>query len=120
MVYTLKQYFVNKFYIGFLVRESANLALLPLKSPLYVGSVRLNLLIMKKQVDKTGIFQPPFPTVENQSSSIIVQNTLNTPEKVDNRLIAANSTNTPIQPNAGETLYLNYWKQCPNLRNNFE
>ena len=74
----------------------------------------------QKPANQTGIFQPQLPTVENQSSSIIVQNTLNTPEKVDNRLIAANSTNTPIQPNAGETLYLNYWKQCPNLRNNFE
>ena len=59
---------------------------------------------MKKQVDKTGIFQPPFPTVENQLSSILVENTLDTPEKVDNRLIAANSTNTPIQPNAGEII----------------
>ena len=54
--------------------------------------------------NQTGIFQPQLPTVKDQSSSIIVQNTLNTLEKVDNRLIAANSTNTPIQPNAGEII----------------
>ena len=58
----------------------------------------------QKPANQTGIFQPQFLTVKNQSSSIIVQNTLNTPEKVDNRLIAANSTNTPIQPNAGEII----------------
>ena len=58
----------------------------------------------QKPANQTGIFQPQLPTVENQSSSIIVQNTLNTPEKVDNRLIAADSTNTPIQPNAGEII----------------
>ena len=58
----------------------------------------------QKPANQTGIFQPQLPTVENQSSSIIVQNTLNTPEKVDNLLIAANSTNTPIQPNAGEII----------------
>ncbi|QJB44285.1 hypothetical protein [Dolichospermum flos-aquae] len=59
---------------------------------------------MKKQVDKTGIFQPPFPTVENQSSSILVENTLNKPGEGENLLIAANSTNTSIQPNAGEII----------------
>ncbi len=55
-------------------------------------------------MQETGIFQPQVPTVENQSSSIFVQNTLNTPKKVDNRLIAANFTNTSIQPNAGEII----------------
>ncbi|MBO1046396.1 MAG: hypothetical protein HEQ10_00930 [Dolichospermum sp. DEX182a] len=58
----------------------------------------------QKPANQTGIFQPQLPTVKDQSSSIIVQNTLNTLEKVDNRLIAANSTNTPIQPNAGEII----------------
>jgi hypothetical protein len=58
----------------------------------------------QKPANQTGIFQPQLPNVKDQSSSIIVQNTLNTPEKVDNRLIAANSTNTPIQPNAGEII----------------
>jgi hypothetical protein len=58
----------------------------------------------QKPANQTGIFQPQLPTVKDQSSSIIIQNTLNTLEKVDNRLIAANSTNTPIQPNAGEII----------------
>ncbi|KHG40699.1 MULTISPECIES: hypothetical protein [Aphanizomenonaceae] len=58
----------------------------------------------QKPANQTGIFQPQLPNVKDQSSSIIVQNTLNTPQKVDNRLIAANSTNTPIQPNAGEII----------------
>ncbi|MTJ52947.1 hypothetical protein FJR38_09955 [Anabaena sp. UHCC 0253] len=60
--------------------------------------------MIQKPTNKTGIFQPQFPTVKDQSSSIIVQNRLDTPEKVENRLIAANSTNTPIQPNAGELI----------------
>ena len=52
----------------------------------------------QKPANQTGIFQPQLPNVKDQSSSIIVQNTLNTPQKVDNRLIAANSTNTPNNP----------------------
>ncbi|QSV62334.1 MAG: hypothetical protein HEQ26_05750 [Dolichospermum sp. DL01] len=58
----------------------------------------------QKPANQTGIFQPQLPTVKDQSSSILVENTLDTPEKVENRLIAANSTNTPIQPNAGEII----------------
>ncbi|WP_413171103.1 hypothetical protein [Anabaena azotica] len=58
----------------------------------------------QKSADKTGIFQPQFPTVKDQSSSTIVQNTLDTPDKVENQLIAANSTNTSIQSNAGELI----------------
>ena len=58
----------------------------------------------QKPANQTGIFQPQLPNVKDQSSSILVENTLDTPEKVENRLIAANSTNTPIQPNAGEII----------------
>ncbi|MGM3305355.1 hypothetical protein ACSQ6I_05090 [Anabaena sp. WFMT] len=60
--------------------------------------------MIQKPANKTGIFQPQLPTVKDQSSSIIVQNTLDTPEKVENWLIAANSTNSSIQPNAGELI----------------
>jgi hypothetical protein len=67
----------------------------------------------QKPANQTGIFQPQFPTVKNQSSSILVQNTLNTPGKRENLLMVANSADTPTPPGAGGLMPILYYGGIP-------
>ncbi|QEI42447.1 hypothetical protein BMF77_03055 [Dolichospermum sp. UHCC 0315A] len=69
--------------------------------------------MQENKIIKTGIFQPPFLTVENQSSSIFVQNMVNTPGKEENLLMVANSADAPTPPVPGGLMPILYYGGIP-------
>jgi hypothetical protein len=69
--------------------------------------------MQENKISKTGIFQPQLPTFKDQSSSIIVQNTLNTPGKEENLLMVANSADAPTPPGTGGLMPILYYGGIP-------
>ena len=67
--------------------------------------------MQENRINKTGIFQPQFSTVKNESSSILVENTLDKPGEGENLLMVANSTDSPTPANAaGLISYTHLWR----------